>query len=174
MDVARRHRPIVSLVALVLAVAANSLSAPAQAGSDAVVCVGSENRIHQEEGSHAKDDCHGTRAGLDAPPDVVGTLRFERGRRVLDWAAVKISPPQTTQRHVSEDLSTTPTSRLPGWPRTTTGTDVRKKGFTRPIPPIPFDIAFFAHNTTVQRTTPPPPSLRRDTKAIWEEVWFPP
>ena len=47
MKVTRRDRLIVNLVALVLADATTSLPAAAQSGSEAVVCVGSENKIHQ-------------------------------------------------------------------------------------------------------------------------------
>ena len=44
MRVARRRRPIVSLLGLALAIMATSLPAAAQSGSEAVVCVGSERR----------------------------------------------------------------------------------------------------------------------------------
>ena len=46
MEVTRHYRLTMSLVALALVVA-TSLPAAAQSGSEAVVCVGSENRIHQ-------------------------------------------------------------------------------------------------------------------------------
>ena len=47
MKVPRHSRLVVSLLALALAVATGSIPAAAQSGSEAVVCVGSENRIHQ-------------------------------------------------------------------------------------------------------------------------------
>ena len=47
MEGTQHSRWVVGLLALALGVAAGSLPATAQSGSEAVVCVGSENRIHQ-------------------------------------------------------------------------------------------------------------------------------
>ena len=47
MRVPRHSRLVVRLMALALALAITSLPAAAQSGSEAVVCVGSENRIHE-------------------------------------------------------------------------------------------------------------------------------
>lgn len=44
MNVTRLNRPIMSLLAPAVALAASSLSAAAQSGSEAVICVGSETR----------------------------------------------------------------------------------------------------------------------------------
>lgn len=45
---------------------------------------GRDNNAIRETGPYASDERHGTWTGYDSSGDVVGTLRFENGRRVGD------------------------------------------------------------------------------------------